>query len=143
MRSIWRWVSPRHYSVDPVVYATLFGEPRLNPPRRVFVFARKTFWLISPGRFGCYHIFSLKTWKENEDEFVPHTTVSSDAHMYVPKVAETSPNKHFWFGSVCYRLSSRGSSPPTCFLIPCTTYDSPLLRLFSGEQRCLVFSGLC
>ena len=24
-----------------------------------------------------------------------------------------------------------------------TTYDSPLLRLFSGEQRCLVFSGLC
>ena len=34
-------------------------------------------------------------------------------------------------------------SPPTCSSFPCATYDPPLLRLLSGEQRYLVFSGLC
>ncbi|CAN0420958.1 unnamed protein product, partial [Ascophyllum nodosum] len=29
-------------------------------------------------------------------------------------------------------------SPPTCSSLPCTTYDSPLLRLFSGctDEKC-------
>ena len=45
--------------------------------------------------------------------------------------------------SATNRTSKKEGSPPTCSSLPCTTYDSPLLRLFSGEQRCLVFSGLC
>ena len=31
--------------------------------------------------------------------------------------------------------SKKEGSPPTCSSLPCTTYDSPLLRLFSGEQN--------
>ena len=39
---------------------------------------------------------------------------------------------------------SKEGSPPTCSSFPCATYDPPLLRLLSGEQRYyLVFSGLC
>ena len=32
---------------------------------------------------------------------------------------------------------------PTCSSFPCATYDPPLLRLLSREQRYLVFSTLC
>ena len=45
--------------------------------------------------------------------------------------------------AVGLRDSKEGYPPTTCSSLHCATCNPPFLRLLSGEQRCLVFSGPC
>ena len=59
-------------------------------------------------------------------------------YTYINRHART-PEKQ---GKQVDLTDSKEGSPPTCSSFPCASYVPPLLRLLSGEQRYLVFSGL-